>query len=138
MRFGGSYIPTASEMLQKTSVGREKNASGRGNAAIRTRQLPQQAEAKKAARIADRLGNMNFRSSLQWLYVLGLPAFGALDHVELDVLAFLEAAESASLDSRVMNEYVFAILTADKAVALRVIEPLNGTLFHCVTYFLRN
>jgi hypothetical protein len=31
-----------------------------------------------------------------------------------------------------MNEYVFAVLTADEAVALRVIEPLNCSLFHCV------
>jgi hypothetical protein len=31
-----------------------------------------------------------------------------------------------------VNEYVFAVLTADEAVALRVIEPLNCSLFHCV------
>jgi hypothetical protein len=31
-----------------------------------------------------------------------------------------------------MNKNVFPVLTADEAVALRVIEPLNGTLFHCV------
>ena len=70
--------------------------------------------------------------SLQRLYVLRLPALGALDDVELNGLTFLEAAESASLDGRIMNEYVFSVLTADKAVALRVIEPLNCSLFHCV------
>jgi hypothetical protein len=31
-----------------------------------------------------------------------------------------------------VNEYVFAVLTADEAVALGVIEPLNCSLFHCV------
>jgi hypothetical protein len=30
-----------------------------------------------------------------------------------------------------VHEYVFAVLARDKAEALRVIEPLHGTLFHC-------
>jgi hypothetical protein len=29
-----------------------------------------------------------------------------------------------------MHEDIFAVLTRDKAEALRVIEPLHGTLFH--------
>ena len=70
---------------------------------------------------------------LQDLYVLCLPTLGAFDYVELDWLAFLQAAEAVRLDGRIMNKYVFAILTADEAVALRVIEPLNCSLFHGVT-----
>jgi hypothetical protein len=31
-----------------------------------------------------------------------------------------------------MHEDIFAVLTRNKAEALRVIEPLHGTLFHCV------
>jgi hypothetical protein len=36
-----------------------------------------------------------------------------------------------------VNENVFAILAADETKALRVIEPLNDSLFHGVTCFLR-
>jgi hypothetical protein len=71
---------------------------------------------------------------LDSLDVLGLPALGAFDNVELNGLTFLQAAETAGLDGRVVNENVFAVLTADEAVALRVIEPLNCSLFHGVTY----
>jgi hypothetical protein len=71
---------------------------------------------------------------LQNLYVLRLPAFGSLDYVELDSLSFLQAAEAIGLDRRIVNENVFSILTADEAVALRVIEPLNCSLFHGDAY----
>jgi len=67
---------------------------------------------------------------LQNLYVLRLPALGSLDYVELDRLSLLQAAEAIGLDRRIVNENVFPILTADEAVALRVIEPLNCSLFH--------
>ena len=67
---------------------------------------------------------------LENLYVLCLPALGPFDYVERDCLALLQAAEAFSLNRRIVNEYVFSILTADKAVALRVIEPLNCSLFH--------
>ena len=65
--------------------------------------------------------------------VLRLPAFGAFGHVELDGLAFLQALEAASLNRGEMHENVFAILTADKAVALGVVKPLHCSLFcHCI------
>jgi hypothetical protein len=67
---------------------------------------------------------------LQKLYVLRLPALGPFDYVELDSLAFLQTTEAVRLDRRIVNKYVFAILPADEAVALRVIEPLNCSLFH--------
>ena len=41
--------------------------------------------------------------------VLRLPAFGALGHVELHGLAFLQALEAACLNSGKMHENVFAI-----------------------------
>ena len=71
---------------------------------------------------------------LQKLYVLCLPALGPFDYVELDSLAFLQAAEAVRLDRRIVNKYVLSILTADEAVALRVIEPLNCSLFHGDAY----
>ena len=70
---------------------------------------------------------------LEDLHVLCLPAFGTFDDVELHRLAFLQAAETVRLNCGEMNENVFSILTGNKAVALRVIEPLNCSLFHCVT-----
>src|SRR5579863_1497376 len=69
---------------------------------------------------------------LDCLYVLGLPALGALGHVELHGLAFLQAAEAARLNRGEMHEDVFAILTADKAIAFGVVKPLHCSLFcHC-------
>jgi len=67
---------------------------------------------------------------LENLYVLSLPALGPFDYAERDSLAFLQAAETVGLNRRIVNEYIFSILTADEAVALRVIEPLNCSLFH--------
>src|SRR5271157_4221951 len=61
--------------------------------------------------------------------VLCLPAFGAFGHVELDGLAFLQALEAARLNRGAMHENVFAILTADEAVAFGVVKPLHCSLF---------
>ena len=61
--------------------------------------------------------------------VLRLPAFGAFGHVELDGLAFLQALEAARLNRGEMHENVFAILTADEAVAFGVVKPLHCSLF---------
>src|SRR6266403_3170925 len=61
--------------------------------------------------------------------VLRLPALGALGHVELHGLAFLQALESARLNSGEMHENVLAILTADEAVAFGVVKPLHCSLF---------
>ena len=68
-------------------------------------------------------------SHLDSLDVLCLPALGAFGHVELHGLAFLQAAEAAGLDRREMHKYVFAILAADKAIALGVVKPLYCSLF---------
>jgi len=70
--------------------------------------------------------------SLQDLYVLGLKAFGAFDHLELHGLAFREAPKAARLNDGVMDEYVLSVGTAQKAVAFRVVKPLHGSLFHWV------
>jgi hypothetical protein len=43
-------------------------------------------------------------------------------------LAFLQALETACLDSREVHENVFASLAADKTVAFGVVEPLYCTL----------
>ena len=73
---------------------------------------------------------------LERLYVRRLPALGALDDVELNGLTLLEALESVRVDGGVMHEDILAVLTRDEAEALRVIKPLNSTLFHFESYFL--
>ena len=70
------------------------------------------------------------RSGLERLYVGSLPALGTLYDVKLHGLTFLQTLESTAVDCGVMHENVFAVLARDKAEALRVIEPLHGTLFH--------
>src|SRR5450759_1279992 len=61
--------------------------------------------------------------------VLRLPALGALGHVELHCLTFLQALEAARLNSGEMHENVFAILTADETIAFGVVKPLHCSLF---------
>jgi len=80
------------------------------------------------------LSTRTFRTrKLNGRHVLCLPALGSFDDVELHGLSFLETPEAVCLNSREMDENVFAILAADETKALRVIEPLNDSLFHDVT-----
>ena len=67
---------------------------------------------------------------LDSLYVLGLPPLGALDHIELHLLTFLQAAEAAGLNGGEMHEYILTILAADKTVALGVVKSLHCSCFH--------
>ena len=76
------------------------------------------------------------KSGLRRLYVLCLPALGALDHIELDLLTFLQAAESIGLDSGEVYEYVLSILAADETITLGVVKPLYCSCFHGVALFL--
>jgi hypothetical protein len=74
------------------------------------------------------------RRALERANVVSLPAFGPLGDVKLHCLALLQALETACLDRREVHKNVFATLTADKAVAFGVIEPLYCSLFcHDVT-----
>src|SRR5579875_1935897 len=73
---------------------------------------------------------------LQWLNVRRLPAFGPLEYVGLNCLAFLKALEAVRIDRRVMHEYILAVLPADEAEPLGVVEPLYRSLFH-VSQILR-
>jgi hypothetical protein len=65
-----------------------------------------------------------------------LPAFGAFDYVKLNLLAFLQAAETAGLNGGEMYEYIFAVLAADESVAFSVVKPLYCSCFHVDTKFL--
>ena len=76
-----------------------------------------------------------FCSRLDRPDVFRLEAFGPLGDVELDRLAFLQAAKAACLNSRKMHENVVARLAADEAEAFGVVKPFHCSLFHCVTRF---
>jgi len=68
--------------------------------------------------------------------VLCLKAFRAFRDIELYSLAFLQAAEAASLNSREMYKNVLAILTADKAETFGVVKPLHLFLFPLMFLFV--
>jgi hypothetical protein len=69
-------------------------------------------------------------SCLERLYILCLEPLRALRDIELYLLAFLQAAESARLNRREMHENIFAILPADETKTLRVVKPLHCACFH--------
>ena len=69
------------------------------------------------------------RTILERPDVLSLPALRPFGYVEFDTLALLQAAEAACLDGREMHKYIFATLTADKAIAFGVVKPLYCSLF---------
>src|SRR5688500_5481170 len=60
---------------------------------------------------------------------VGLQTLLTLYDGERHLLAFLQALEALGLDGAEVDEHVFAILTADEAEALGVVEPLDGTGF---------
>src|SRR5262249_51391792 len=108
--------------------GFRKRQSRRTGCAVRTRFRWQ---IERAALWAARFVLISW--SLQQLHVLCLPAFGAFDDVELHGLTFFQASEPVCLDCGKVNKHILSVLPADKAIPFRVIEPLNCSLFHCVT-----
>ena len=78
----------------------------------------------------------SYSSELESLYVLSLPALGSLDHIELNLLAFLQRAEALRLNGGVVDEYVLAILAGDKAKTFCVIEPLYFAFCTHLLYYL--
>jgi hypothetical protein len=65
-----------------------------------------------------------------------LEALWTFRHVELDLLAFLQAAKAACLDGRKMHENIVARLAADEAEAFGVVKPFHDPLFHLYYLFL--
>jgi len=62
--------------------------------------------------------------------VLGFLALSARCHVELDVLALVEALVALALNVGVMNEDVITLLARDEAESLLCIEELHCSLCH--------
>ena len=91
---------------------------------------------KRKAAGAGRLLFPNFGCGLDAFDVLCLPALGAFHDIELNLLTFLQAAKTVCLDGGEVNENVFAILAADKTIALGIVKPLYCSCFHDVAVFL--
>ena len=58
-------------------------------------------------------------------HLVRLRSFLSLDDIELHVVAFLQALIPIYLNSAVVDEHVGSVVTADKPVSFRVIEPLD-------------
>ena len=68
------------------------------------------------------------RTSLKWYDALSRRAFLALNDFKLHLLPVGQGAETLGPDRAVMDEDIFAVLALDKSEALRVVEPLYGSL----------
>src|SRR5579863_5856773 len=66
--------------------------------------------------------------------VLCLQSLGALLHFELDLLPFIERLVAVALNGREVNENILSRLALDKSIALRRVEPLDGTLLFAHGY----
>jgi thiol-disulfide isomerase/thioredoxin len=78
----------------------------------------------------------DLKSGLCRLDILGLPPLGPLYHVELNLLAFLQAAETTRLNRREVYKHVLAALAADEPITLGIVKPLYCSCFHGVARFL--
>jgi len=78
------------------------------------------------------------RGCLQNLDVLCLPALGALGHVELHSLTFLQTLEAIRLDGGEVNEHVLTILAAQKSEPFCIVKPFHCSLFHVSLSLVRN
>ena len=75
--------------------------------------------------------------SLKFYDVLGLGAFGALDHLEFHFLVFGQGAKAFADDGAVMYEDIRAVVTGDEAITLGIVKPFNSAgLLHCPTSIL--
>ena len=64
-----------------------------------------------------------------------LLAFGALDHVERDLLAFLQGLEALGLNGAEVSEQILAtFIRGNEAETLGVVEPLDRTRCHTVNF----
>jgi hypothetical protein len=66
---------------------------------------------------------------LEFYHVLGLGAFGALDHLKLHFLVFGQGPETFADDGAVMHEHIRSVGPGDEAEALGVIKPLDFASF---------
>ena len=68
---------------------------------------------------------MLIRLASRFCDIGSLGTFGSLDYLEFDGISFLQRAVTISYNSRVVNKYIWSVISPDKSVAFRIIEPLN-------------
>src|SRR5689334_5257401 len=90
------------------------------------------AEAWPGLNIFYVTGSRKSKSLRDFNHVTRLRAFLTFDDFEFHLIALSEAFIAFRGDSAVMDEDIGAVVTTDKAVALRVVKPLHSTLetFH--------
>src|SRR5579885_1824151 len=128
---GGKYF-------RSQSGNQTRNADARRNFAARTAEIRKSTRKNgrntKGGRLAALIADC--KSGLRRPYILSLPPLRALNYIELDLLTFLQAAESICLDGREMHKYILPILAADETITLGVVKPLYCSCFHGVALFL--
>lgn len=65
-------------------------------------------------------------------YVSSLRSLSTVNNFELYLSAFLKRLEAFHVQSGVVNEYIVALLVADKSVTFLVVEPLYSTSVHMI------
>jgi hypothetical protein len=61
-------------------------------------------------------------------HIAGLRTLLAVDYLEFDLIALLEALVAFRVDGAVVNEHIrAAVVAANEAKAFRIIEPLYGS-----------
>ena len=90
----------------------------------------------KTAKPQDFVPGFLIRQNLRQLNVFGLQSLGTGHDLELNGLAFLQAAEALGLNRRVMDEHVVSVLPADETKTLGVVKPLHCSFFHVVILFI--
>ena len=61
-----------------------------------------------------------------------LRTFLALGNLELYFVAFLQTLVALRSDGTIMHKHIWSIITSDKSVSFRIVEPFDGTFqsFH--------
>jgi hypothetical protein len=76
-----------------------------------------------------RSSGLHKRFSLELYHVLGLGAFGALDHLKLHFLVFGQGTEAFALYGAVMHEDIGAVIPRDEAIAFGIVKPFYSARF---------
>src|SRR5699024_9688912 len=80
---------------------------------------------RKRPAIAGR--SLSVPAALEPLHGVSLPALLAPHDLEGHLLPCLQALEARGLDGAEVDEHVLAVLAADEAKALGIVEPLDGS-----------
>ena len=69
---------------------------------------------------------------LQLCNINSLRSLSSVDYIELYRSALVQRLEAFHVQSGVVNEYIVALLVADKSVTFLVVEPLYSTSVHMI------